>query len=99
MARAAPLRRLGRTALRKPLGTVSVVVLVALWLVVLFAPVIAPFRADAVFVGPRLAKPSGDHWLGTDEVGRDVFSRVVYGSRLSLSVSVGSTALGIAVGT
>ncbi len=93
------LLTLGRLAARKPLGTVSVLLLTALWLMAALAPAIAPFPADKVFVGPRLAKPSATHLFGTDEVGRDVFSRVVHGSRLSLSVSVGSTALGILAGT
>jgi peptide/nickel transport system permease protein len=93
------LRRLGRTAARKPLGTIAVVLLAAMWLMAVLAPAIAPFRADQVFAGPRLADPSSTHWFGTDEVGRDVFSRVLYGARLSLSVSVGSTALGVVIGT
>jgi peptide/nickel transport system permease protein len=93
------LRRLGRTAARKPLGTIAVVVLAAMWLMAALAPAVAPFRADQVFAGPRLAEPNGTHWFGTDEVGRDVFSRLLYGARLSLSVSVGSTALGVVIGT
>lgn len=98
-SRPSALRRLGRTAARKPLGTISVVMLTVLWLAAAFAPVLAPYSADKVFVGPRLAKPSGSYWLGTDEVGRDVYSRVLQGARLSLVVSVGSTALGIVLGT
>jgi peptide/nickel transport system permease protein len=93
------LRWLARTAARKPLGTVAVVVLAVLWLLAALAPVVAPFPADLVFAGPRLAEPSGAHWFGTDEVGRDVLSRLLYGARLSLSVSVGSTALGVVAGT
>jgi peptide/nickel transport system permease protein len=90
--------RLAHVAARKPLGAASVAVLAALWLMAALAPVVAPYRPDAVFVGPRLAEPSGAHWFGTDEVGRDVFSRVVYGARLSLVISVASTVLGIAGG-
>lgn len=93
------LLRLGKVALRKPLGTVSFAVLAVLWAVAIFAPAVAPFEQDAVFVGPRLATPSGAHWFGTDEVGRDVYSRIIYGARLSLLVSVASTVIGVLAGT
>ncbi len=96
---AGALSRLGRLSMRKPLGTISAVVLIALWLMAAFAPAIAPFPADKVFAGPRLAGPSGTHWFGTDEVGRDVFSRLVYGARLSLTVSVAATTIGITIGS
>lgn len=97
--RGTSIHRMARTAARKPLGTAAVVVLAGLWLMAALAPALAPFRADQVFAGPRLVGPSGAHWFGTDDVGRDVFSRVLYGARLSLTVSVGSTALGVVVGT
>lgn len=98
-SRPSVLRRVGRTALHKPLGTLGAVVLIALWLMAAFAPAIAPYSPDKLFTGPRLARPGNGHLFGTDEVGRDVWSRVIHGARLSLIVSVGSTVLGISLGT
>jgi peptide/nickel transport system permease protein len=93
------LSRLGRLIVRKPLGAISAFVLIAIWLMAIFAPMIAPFDPDQVFAGPRLAKPNATYWFGTDEVGRDVFSRLVYGARLSLTVSLAATTIGITLGT
>jgi len=67
-----------------------------------FAGVIAPFDPDKVGVGPAMAGPGVVHWMGTDELGRDVFSRVLVGIRVSLLVGLGaaavSTSLGVLVG-
>jgi peptide/nickel transport system permease protein len=59
--------------------------IIVLWiLVALFAPLLAPYAPDIVQVTQRLRAPSAQHWLGTDSLGRDVFSRLLYGSRISL---------------
>jgi peptide/nickel transport system permease protein len=86
-------RRLGRLAAQKPLGTVSLVLLVAIWAVCLLAGVIAPFADDALFVGGRLAGPSADHIFGTDQQGRDVLSRILFGGRITLTLSAIATIL------
>ena len=52
--------------------------------VALLAPVISPYNPDFVDIASRLQPPSPAHWLGTDALGRDVLSRVLYGSRISL---------------
>lgn len=72
---------------RRPLA-ITGLVLVGAWLVIaVFAPLVAP--ADPLAQKfPILAGPSGAHWFGTDEVGRDVFSRVLYGARLTLPLAV-----------
>ncbi len=58
---------------------------IVLWLLIaLFAPILAPYAPDIVQVTQRLRPPSAQHWLGTDSLGRDVFSRLLYGSRISL---------------
>lgn len=77
--------------------------LVAAWLLVaLFAPWIAPYAPDAQDIANRLATPSAAHWLGTDILGRDVFSRLLFGARISLlagfSVVILSASLGTAIG-
>ncbi len=58
----------------------------------------APYRYDAIGVGVPLGPPTSLHWFGTDQLGRDVFSRVVYGARYVLFVSLSGTALGLVVG-
>lgn len=64
-------------------------------IVAVFAPYISPYDPTAVHLSNVLAPPSLQHFFGTDELGRDVFSRVVYGSRIS--ISVGFVAVGISV--
>ena len=93
------LRRLGRLARKKPLGTVSVIILAVVWLTAAFAPLIAPYYWRDVFNGPRLMAPNSVYWFGTDDVGRDVFSRVLWAGRLSLTVSFAATVLGISLGS
>jgi len=81
-------------------GTVVFVILV---LVALFAQVLAPYDPMGMNVRARLQEPSSEFWLGTDNLGRDVLSRLVYGARISLIAGfasvVLSTVIGIVVGT
>jgi peptide/nickel transport system permease protein len=73
---------------------------VMVWvLVALSAPWTTPWPPNAVDVTRRLLAPSAMHWLGTDELGRDVFSRVLYGARLSLLAGFSVVLLGAAIGT
>ena len=75
----------------KPLGAVGAVVTVALLFTALFAGVIAPYGYNEVF--PQLAKspPSARFWLGTDHIGRDMLSRVIYGARISMIVGLAAS--------
>jgi len=74
--------------------------IVFLWvLVTLFAPLIAPYSYDAVDLTQRLLPPSPDYLLGTDALGRDVLSRVVYGARVSLPTGVVVVMIGGVLGT
>lgn len=81
---------------------IGFVILLSVILIAIFADFIAPYDYAQQGVGARYEKPSGDFWFGTDELGRDVFSRVVYGSRIALWVAFlgGSLQLviGVAVG-
>lgn len=75
-------------------------VLVLAWVAVaLLAPVISPYGPYAVDVTQRLLPPSALHWMGTDTLGRDVFSRLLHGARLSLLAGFTVVLLGAAVGT
>lgn len=83
---------------KNKLSAAAALMLVLLFVVGVFAPHIAtyePNRQDYVRV---LEPPSSDHWFGTDELGRDIFSRVIYGARLSLVMSVLAVGLGGLVG-
>jgi peptide/nickel transport system permease protein len=77
-----------RLLLRSPGAKIGAAILLVLVLVALFAPIIAPFDPTQMGVGKTLQPPSWGHWFGTDEFGRDLFSRVVYGSRLTLRIGV-----------
>jgi peptide/nickel transport system permease protein len=98
----AEARRGGRTALgrlsRRKIALAGAVLIAFTVVVGLLAPVIGgnPTRLD---VAARLAPPSSTHWLGTDDLGRDLFSRVVYGARLSLLVGSAVVVFALAVGT
>lgn len=89
--------------MKNRLAVLGLLIIVALALTALFAPQIAPFDPIATSLGERLQPPSGQHILGTDEVGRDIFSRIVWGSRLTLYVillvAVIAAPVGIVVGT
>lgn len=90
---------LWRVIKRKPLGAASAAVLLILVLTAIFADVLAPY--DPLLAQPeiRLASPSWDHPFGTDDIGRDVFSRVIHGARLSLWVGLLAVGIGTAAGT
>jgi peptide/nickel transport system permease protein len=93
-----PRRRiLLRRFLRRPFAVVSLVVVLAFVLAAVFAPVIAPYDPDQTDFDSLLASPSSEHLLGTDELGRDVFSRILYGARASMLAGVVATLLAMAV--
>lgn len=64
----------------------------------IFAPLIAPYDPVALSVEDRLLAPDMAHWLGTDQAGRDVLSRIIYGARASLAVGIGAVAIGALIG-
>ena len=77
---------------------VAIVVASGLILVALLAHFIAPYAPDAMDLAGRRAAPSLEHWFGTDDLGRDLFSRVLYGARVSLAIGVLAAALTVALG-
>ncbi len=89
-------RRLARhvnPTLAVGLGLVVVVLALAL-----AGPAVSPYASDEITASDSLAGPSADHWLGADNLGRDIFVRVAEGYRISLSVAVGSVLLALALG-
>ena len=77
---------------------IGLVIFAILAFAAIFAPFIAPYRYDEMDMTNMLAGPSLEHWFGTDELGRDVFSRIIYGGRYSLSIGLAATAFGAVVG-
>src|SRR5882672_6283534 len=84
---------------RKPLGMASAALIFLLVLTAIFADVLAPYDPLAAQPEIRLAAPSWAHPFGTDDIGRDVFSRVIYGSRISLWVGLLAVGIGTFAGT
>lgn len=86
-----------------PLATAGVVLVIVFIACAVFAPWVAPYDPAQLDLPTRLQPPSHAHWLGTDELGRDILSRVIYGSRISMLVGscvvAGSLALGILFGS
>ena len=74
--------------LANPLNVVAFALIAVFAFCALFAPLIAPYDPLLQDLGSRLMPPSAAHWLGTDSLGRDIASRILYGARISLSVSI-----------
>jgi peptide/nickel transport system permease protein len=91
-------RRATFLAKRYVLGTVGLTIMLLFVWTALSADFICRFDPLTVDSAHRLARPSLLHWMGTDSFGRDVWSRIVHGSRISLAVGIGSTALGSSIG-
>jgi peptide/nickel transport system permease protein len=87
-----------RFARRNPLGAAAACVITVLVVTAVLAPLVAPYDPLMPIPLDRLQAPSAVHWFGTDDIGRDVFSRVVYGGRVSLEVGILTVALGTLVG-
>lgn len=73
-------------------------ILAVFFIAAILAPLVAPYDPLKTDLLGRLAPPSARHWFGQDEVGRDIFSRIVYGGRVSLSVGILSVSLGVLLG-
>ena len=87
-------------ARRKPMAFMGAIVLIAAVLLAIFADVIAPHNATDIGVGGRFMGPGAEGtFLGTDQLGRDIYSRLIYGSRISMYVGIVSVLIGISLGT
>ena len=86
---------------RNKLSLLALIILILLALSAIFAPAIIPYPedlADAAHTEIKLSPPSAEHLMGTDELGRDIFSRVVYGARVSLSAALSAVGLALLIG-
>lgn len=83
---------------RNPMGVFGVAVVLLMGIAAVFAPLIAPYSPIAQHPGQELQPPSALFWLGSDDLGRDLFSRILFGARVSFVVGIVATALGAAIG-
>ena len=83
--------------LRRPLGVLGFLIALGFFLMVVFAPLLAPYHYAEQDIPSMLQGPSRAHPLGTDHLGRDLWSRIVYGSRIALAVAVPAVAVAIAL--
>jgi peptide/nickel transport system permease protein len=94
--------RMMRQLARNPLAVIGILILLILVLAAIFAPLIAPHSPMGQNLSARLLPPSSEYWMGTDELGRDIFSRIIYGARITLVivtlVAVISAPLGLLIG-
>ena len=82
-----------------PTATAGIIIVLFLLLVAALAPLIVPYEPTKFHPQHRLEAPSAEFWLGTDQFGRDLFSRIVMGSRISLTLGAAATLLGTVLGT
>lgn len=92
------IRRLGQELWRNKLGLIGGIVVVLFVAVGLLAPVLAPYDPYETNLRMRLAGPSAEHWLGNDQLGRDLLSRVIHGARVSLLFGIVTTLIAGGVG-
>ncbi len=97
------LARSARVARHNPLAAIGVALVILFVLCAIFAPWIAPHNPAHIDLPARLAPPSASHWCGTDELGRDICSRLIYGARISMLVGscvvLASLSLGLVIGS
>jgi peptide/nickel transport system permease protein len=92
------LRRSSRWAIHNPVGATSLFFITIVMFSAVFAPLVAPYDPKALLGEGAFLSPRVGHWLGTDQLGRDVFSRVVYGARPAMAIGVGVALAGSIIG-
>jgi len=92
------LRRVAKIFFGRKLALVGFIIIMLLILVAIFAPFLAQFKPNQMNMSEALQQPSLKHWLGTDSLGRDTLSRVIYGSRVSLLVAIGAIGASAVIG-
>lgn len=87
-----------RRLLRNKFAVIALVIIVILTLAAIFAPVLTPYGRDSIAMMDKYLPPSSEHLLGTDDIGRDIFTRLLYAGRISLSVGIGATLISTVIG-
>ncbi|MGI9478067.1 MAG: ABC transporter permease, partial [Hyphomicrobiaceae bacterium] len=85
--------------LRHPGLMIGLIILLLLVAIAIAAPLLSPYSPTKTDLGNTLAHPSAEHWLGTDQFGRDVLSRIIWGSRISLQVALAVVFISLTLGT
>ncbi|RKF17114.1 ABC transporter permease [Roseovarius spongiae] len=83
---------------RNPMGMLGLVLVLIVVATAIFAPWLAPYDPNQIMLGPRMGAPSAEHWLGTDQLGRDLLSRVIAGGRIAMLVAVATLGAALSVG-
>lgn len=92
-------RKAVRRFFKNKLGVAGAIIVTAFVLMAILAPYLAPYDPADQSLLTRRQTPSAAHWLGTDEFGRDILSRIIYGARVSLGVALGSVGIGLFIGS
>ena len=87
-----------RFARTKPLGAAGAVIILGMLFLAVFAQALAPYDPYVGDYGAQFQRPSAEHWFGTDEFGRDVMSRIMYGARIALFVGFAASLIGCTIG-
>lgn len=90
--------RLIKVFFRRKLAMIGLVIITLLIITAIFAPLISPYNPYSLDIGHKLSQPGTAHLLGTDSLGRDILSRIIYGSRTSLLIGIFAVALAVVVG-
>src|SRR5256885_12937096 len=93
-----PARRAFRRLLKRRGAVAGLVVIAAFVVLALFAPLVVPFDPIATSWSAVRKAPSAQHWFGTDDLGRDIFARVIFGARASLMAGAISVAIALSIG-
>src|SRR5690606_25299176 len=91
-------RRVATELLRRPVGVASILVLLGVIVLALFGDWLAPYEINDINIADRLQSPNAQYWFGTDELGRDILSRVIASSAVSVRVSVIAVSIALVVG-
>ena len=98
VARSTPMMDAWRRLIRNRTAVLGMAIIIVLLLMAVFAPLIAPYMYDEMDVMNMLKGPSSVHWFGTDNLGRDMFSRCVYGARITLPIAIFTVAVAVLTG-
>ena len=88
-----------RILFRQKLSVIALIIIIFLFSLAVFAPLLAPYPPNEPDFFNTLKGPSAKHWLGTDDLGRDLLSRIIYGSRVSMTVGMACTIFSLTLGT
>ncbi|MDG5787082.1 ABC transporter permease [Evansella sp. AB-P1] len=84
---------------KNKLAIIGIIIISLFVFIAIIAPFISPYAFNTISAGPRLTPPSPEHWFGTDDLGRDTFTRIVYGARISLVVGLFAVTGALVFGT